>query len=95
MPKVKTSWQARKAEGKKPQYASIKLVTEKPDGLNDLAQWLETSKPEKALEDLRNYQLDWCPHVDSLLASKIEGEKRVSLYCCSECGKVTRVSGHS
>jgi len=80
MSKVKTKWQK-----KQPQYNRVKLQTEKPVGLSELASWLDTSKPSEVLDDLRKFQEDWCAHSFKLIGTVRIGDRVKQIYSCSKC----------
>jgi hypothetical protein len=85
MPKTVIRWQ-RKQAAPAHSYTTLKNLLKKPEGIDEVTSWLETSKPEEVLEDLRNYQADWCSHVYRQIAVLQSGGQVISTLSCEKCG---------
>ena len=89
MPKSRTVIRWQRKQPVPPGTYPVKNVMKKSEGLSDLASWLETSTPENMLDDLRNYQDEWCAHVYAQIAIIQKGGKVIQYLCCEHCGHIT------
>lgn len=87
MAKVRTTWQ-KKQDVPSFSFRSVKLAQGKPIGLSPLASWLDNTAPENVLEELREYQDNWCNHIFKPIASVRVDDVTKTDYCCTECSKI-------
>jgi predicted hydrocarbon binding protein len=86
MAKKKTVIRWQKKEPRTPHsFKSVSHGMRVGSGLSEVASWLDTSKPSEVLEDLRNFQEDWCAHIYVALATIRKDDRVVIISSCSEC----------
>lgn len=86
--KVRTSWK-RKQVPSQP-LKSVKLDHKKPQGLSEIAHYIEPANPQTASADLSHYRDYFCDHsleVIAVVRTSTE-EKKIS-RCTKGCGYTT------
>lgn len=87
MAKKKTviKWQKKEKIGHS--FTTVRNTHNVSPGLNAVTSWLDTSKPSEVLEDLRDYQEDWCDHLYEAKAVIRIADRIKTISFCVECSR--------